>query len=454
MTDMTPTDWSSSEPYGALPTKADSAGREFRIGGLIALAFFGGLLGFAALTPLDAGAFAPGIVAVSGNRQAVQHAEGGIVTALNVVDGQSVTKGQALLEISASDIVAGERSLTGQVIALLAERARLTAEQTGRGSVPEPPGFADLKPGDRAFAAEALTGQRMLFAARREAIVTQRGVLSKRIAQQAEQSSGTEYQMTSNREQQRLIGEELDGLRTLAGRGFVSTNRIRAMERAAAELDGNYGAYRADVARSGEAIGEARLQIASLDRQRMEEVATQLRQVEVQLDDLQPRLAATREQLARSVVRAPAGGRIVGLKIFTVGGVVGAGDTLMEIVPQDRNLVIEAKAAPNDADDLEVGMRTQVRFSALQERNLPILKGSVAKISADSLEDPRTGQNYFAIEVIVPPAELAKIRAIRADGGIRAGLPAEVLIPLRKRSALSYLIEPLTQTLWRAGREH
>ena len=151
---------------------------------------------------------------------------------------------------------------------------------------------------------------------------------------------------------------------------------------------------------------------------------------------------------------APAAGRVVGLSVFTVGGVVTAGETLMEIVPSDRRLVIEARASPTDADDLAVGMDTQIRFPALQERNMPILSGRIESVSADSFEDERTGVRYFKMRVEVPPEELAVIRRFRADGGLRPGLPAEVMVPMRKRSALAYLIEPLTQSLWRAGREH
>ncbi len=433
---------------------ADRPHRELRIGGAIVALFFLGLLGWAAQTPLDAGAYAQGVIAVSGNRQAVQHRDGGIVTALHVAEGQTVTKGQALLKISASELVATERGLTGEIIALLAQRARLVAEQNRLSSVGEPAEFAAFTPEDRALAAEALRGQRLLFEARRNSLQTQRGVLGQRMRQHSEQINGYAYQMQSNKEQQRLIGEELDGLRQLLPKGFVSINRVRGMERTAAELDGAYGSYRADIARSSEAIGEARMQVVALDKQMMEEVAAQMREGQIRLDELQPKLVSVREQLARSTVRAPASGRVVGLKIFTVGGVVGAGETVMEIVPQDRALVIEAKASPTDADDLRPGMETQVRFTALQERNLPILMGRISKISADSFEDERTGMRFFKIELLVPPSELAKLRQVREDGGLRAGLPVDVMIPLRKRTALSYLIEPLTQTLWMAGREN
>ncbi|NWE52707.1 HlyD family type I secretion periplasmic adaptor subunit [Brevundimonas sp. P7753] len=428
--------------------------REARLGFILSGAFFIGLLGWAAFVPLDAGAMADGIVAVSGNRQVVQHRDGGVITDLYVTEGQTVRAGQPLLRVATPELVASERAMTSEVVSLLARRARLAAERDGRGELTEPAEFANLPAADVALAQEALAGQRQLLKARRASIQTERAVLSQRVRQQSEQIGGLSHQMGSNREQSRLLGEELEGMKRLLPDGFVAVNRIRAMERNVSELDGQYGALRADTARTSEAIGETRLQMVSLDRIRLEEITTELGELQQRLDEIQPKLDAMREQVAGSIIRAPTGGKVVGLTTFTIGGVVAAGATIMEIVPQDRALVVEAKAAPTDADDLRVGMKTQVRFSALQERNLPILEGAVTRVSADSFEDERTGARYFEIEIVVPPAELDKIRQIRGDTGLRAGLPAEVLVPLRSRSALSYLLEPLTQTLWRAGREH
>jgi HlyD family type I secretion membrane fusion protein len=428
--------------------------REARLGFILSGAFFVGLLGWAAFVPLDAGAMADGIVAVSGNRQVVQHRDGGVITDLYVTEGQTVRAGQPLLRVATPELVASERAMTSEVVSLLARRARLAAERDGRGELTEPAEFANLPAADVALAQEALAGQWQLLKARRASIQTERAVLSQRVRQQSEQIGGLSHQMGSNREQSRLLGEELEGMKRLLPDGFVAVNRIRAMERNVSELDGQYGALRADSARTSEAIGETRLQMVSLDRIRLEEITTELGELQQRLDEIQPKLDAIREQVAGSIIRAPTGGKVVGLTTFTIGGVVAAGATIMEIVPQDRALVVEAKAAPTDADDLRVGMKTQVRFSALQERNLPILEGAVTRVSADSFEDERTGARYFEIEIVVPPAELDKIRQIRGDTGLRAGLPAEVLVPLRSRSALSYLLEPLTQTLWRAGREH
>jgi HlyD family type I secretion membrane fusion protein len=437
------------------PILSDDPRRELRIGAIIAGAFFIGFLGWAAITPLDAGAYASGVIAVSGNRQAVQHRDGGVVSAIHVQEGQTVAKGQVLVEISAGEMRAAERATAGEVYSLLAQRARLTAERTRAGAIATPVEFASLTGEDLALAQDALALQRLQFNARRQSLDAQRGVLGQRVSQLAEQSTGYERQLESNAEQKRLIGEELEGLRKLAAQGYAPMTKVRALERSEAALTGEEGAFRAQIARSGEAIGETRMQLMTLDRRMMEEVTGQLRDVQVRLDELQPKLVALREQLDRAVVRAPEGGKVVGLSVFTVGGVVSPGATLMEIVPQDRALVIQANVAPGDADDLRIGQTTQVRFTSLHERDLPILKGKLTKLSADSFQDEQSGQRFFRAEVAVPPSEMERIRKVRGPRtGLQAGLPVEVLVPLRKRTALDYLVEPLFQTFWRSGREH
>jgi len=432
----------------------DSLRRELRIGGIVAAAFFVIFLGWAAFAPLDAGAYAPGKIVVSGNRQAVQHRDGGVISALHVQEGDEVGRGEVLVEISAGELRATERGLTGQVLALLAQRSRLIAERDGLRSVPAPPEFQALTGEDVALASEALDLQRQQFAARGGSRDNQIGVLSQRIQQLDQQIVGLDRQIASNREQRRLIGEELAGMQSLADRGFAPLNRVRALERQAAALDGEEGALRASVARAQEGIGETRMQMLSVGSETNEEVADLLRQVQVQLDELRPRMTAAREQLARAQVRSPASGRVVGLSVFTVGGVVQPGQMLMEVVPEEAALIISAEVSPTDADDLRVGQDTEVRFSAFRERDLPILHGTVTDISADSFTEEMTGRSFFRITVEVPPSELAKIVQVRGDDtGLIPGLPVEVVVPLRKRTALQYFFEPLTQSLWRSFRE-
>ncbi|HEY0600450.1 HlyD family type I secretion periplasmic adaptor subunit [Brevundimonas sp.] len=430
---------------------SDTPRRELIVGGVIILLFFGLFLGWAAFAPLDAGAYAQGQVAVSGNRQAVQHREGGVVSALHVKEGDTVRRGQILLTLSSGELRATERGVAGQVFALLAQRARLVAERDGLRGIPVPPEFADLPPEDAVLAQESLRIQQLQFGARRVGRSTETGVLSQRIAQLNEQIQGYERQIAANIEQQRLIQEELAGMRSLAEKGYAPLTRVRALERTAAQLDGELGSLRAQIARSREAVGETRLQMSGVSSEMNEDVADQLRQIDVQLNELRPRMNELRSQIARSEVRAPASGQVVGLTIFTQGGVIQPGQTLMEIVPNDASQIIVAQISPNDVDNLRTGQTTEVRFPGLRERNPPTIHGRVTRISADSFTVEETGASYFRAEIVVPAGELSKLG--RSANTLRPGAPVEVIILLRKRTALSYLLEPLTNNLWRSGSE-
>lgn len=427
----------------------DAPHREMMIGSIVIVAFFVLFLGWAAFAPLDAGALAQGQVSVSGNRQAVQHREGGVISALHVAEGDTVRRGQVLIEVSGGELQAGERGVAGQVFALEAQRARLIAERDHLGSVPTPAAFANLSPEDAALANESLRIQRQQFAARRSGRATESGVISQRVAQLNEQISGLQRQLDANNQQRRLIQEELTGMQSLADQGYAPLTRVRALERTAAQLDGESGSLRAQIARSREAIGEARLQMSNVGTRMNEDVAEQLRQIDVQLNELRPRLVELRAQIARNQIRSPADGQVVGLTTFTQGGVIQPGQTLMEIVPRDASQVIVARISPNDVDNLRVGQDTEVRFPGLRESSPPILHGDVTRISADSFTDEATGQPYFRAEIVVPPSEMEKLGDSART--IRPGAPVEVVVLLRKRTALGYLIEPLTTNLWRSG---
>ena len=429
----------------------DAPRTELRIGLAVIVAFFVLFLGWAAFFPLDAGAYATGQVAVSGNRQAVQHRDGGVVSALRVAEGDTVKAGQILMEVAGGELQATERGLAGQVLALLAQRSRLIAERDGLGSVPTPPEFATLPPEDVPLAEEALSLQRRQFGARSSGRSTERGVLAQRVSQLEQQQAGFQRQLTANAEQRRLIEDELADVRRLADQGYAPLSRVRALERQAAQLDGEDGSLRSQIARVGEQIGETRLQMASVGTSLNEDVADQLKNVEVQLNELQPRLASVRAQIARNQVRAPVGGQVVGLTIFTPGGVIQAGQTLMEIVPEDASPVIVAEVDPTFIDNLEVGQFTQVMFPGLREGNPPRLAGRVTRISADVLTDQQSGRRWFRTEIVVPESEVAKLG--RAATAVRPGAPVEVVVLTRKRTALQYLFEPLMRGLWRSGSE-
>ena len=442
---------STGAGIGPVEPQTASPRRELILGGIIIGLFFGLFLGWAALAPLDSGAYAAGEVAVTGNRQAVQHREGGTVTALHVAEGDKVTEGQVLVELSTGELVAAERGMAGQVYALMAQRARLIAERDKLAQIPTPPEFTALAPQDKALADEAMRLQRLQYGARSASRSTEVGVLRQRIGQLQERIQGFERQIASNVEQSRLIGEELEGLRSLAAQGYAPQNRVRALERNAAAIDGELGSLRAQVAGTHQQIGETRLQMLSINTGMNEDVSDQLRAIEVQLNEVQPRLVSMRDQIQRSLIRSPATGSVVGLDVFTRGGVIQPGQVLMEVVPAEASQVIVARLNPADIDNVRVGLETEVKFPGLRERDPPIIHGRVTQLSADTFTDETNGTRHYRAEILVPPAEMARLGPSARE--IRPGFPVEVVVLLRKRTALSYLTEPLTRNLWRSGTE-
>ena len=437
------------------PTEAQDDGRrEIMTGKIIAASFFVVFVGWAAIARLDQAAMGQGEVTVEGHRQSVQHKEGGIIAALNVKEGQKVQEGQVLISLAGTDAQAQEAALAAQVYGLKAEQARLRAEQFGAAKVTWPAEFATLKGDDLTAAQNAQKVQQTQFETRAAALVAQKRVLAQKAAELKEEVGGYQRQIEASDEQRKLIGEELKGLKQLQADGYAPMSRVRALERNQAEIGGQRGQYAAGVAQAQQQVGETRLQALQLDKQHADDVATRLRDVEFQLNDAEPKLRAAQDALAREQVRATASGTVVGLSVFTVGGVIAPGQKLMDIVPNNAGLVIEARLNPQDADDLQVGKEVEVKFPSLHDRSLPVLKGSLTKLSADSFADEKTGQRYFTAEATVPEATLERLKL--AENGqfrLRPGLPAQVLIPLRKRTALQYLTEPLTEAIWRSFHE-
>lgn len=403
----------------------DDAGRkEIRAGIITLLVFFVGFGGWAAFAPLDAAVVAPGVVVVSGNRQTVQHRDGGIVSALNVQEGDRVTRNQVLIELGAPEVVAQERALLSQVVDLQMQRARLTAERTGSRGLARPPEWAAFSPEDREVAEAAYQRHQ------REVRGGGRGSWSPFDARIA----GYQGEISAINRQEALMQEELSGMRELAAEQLVPLTRVRALERGLAELQGRRS--------------ELTAMIASTQQERHQD----LRTVDARLAELAPQLAGARERLELTRLRAPADGTVVGLQVHTVGGVISPGQRVLDIVPEGQDLIIEAQVRPEDADDLAAGQRTEVRITAFGGRNLPIVYGEIRQVSADRFTDERDGRAYFVTQIGVPREELSRLTE-SAGRGLRAGLPAQVIVPTRKRTALQYLFEPLNQTLWRSLRE-
>lgn len=432
---------------------AHSPRLEIWLGSVIAGLFFVVFLGWAALAPLDAAAIAEGVVSVAGNRQAVQPRNGGVVTELNVDEGQTVKRDQVLLKIGTPDTDAMERSLAGEVISLLAQRARLKAESAGQVSFDAPPEFAALIGRDKALADVAMAEQRHYAIVRAQSNSAATSVLQKRLEQYRVQNDGLARQIGFNRKQQDLVGAELDGLKKLAVDGYVSTNRVRSTERVAAQLDGETSRNETEISRNISAMAEINSQILSARQKVLETISDEMASTEARLVDRLPKWSAAKEIVVQSSIKAPASGRVVGLKIFTVGGVVSAGEHLMDIVPQDRGIVIDAMLRPSDAAEVHIGMPAQIRLSVFHDRKAPVLQAIVSDVSADSFVDEKSRVRFFNIEVRIPEAELLKISEAKGQFDLRPGLNVEVIVPLRKRTALTYLTEPIGHAFTSVGRE-
>lgn len=432
---------------------ADNPEQEIRIGVIIAILFFVVFLGWAAFARLDAAAMAQGRLAVSGQRQTIQHREGGVVSQIMVKEGAFVRKGQVLIRLAGSDVRAQERALSSQAISMLAQRARLRAEQAGQGSITPPPEFATLTGEDRIAATDALRIQQAQLRTRAAVVSAQRGAAGQRTSQATSQGQGYGSQLQSINEQLKLIDDELEGMRSAAEKGFVSKNRVRQLERARADLIGQRGQYSATIAQSRGSASESRLQSLEALSNYQERVASELRDIETGLNDVLPKLSAARDLLDRIDIKAPVDGSVVGLTVFTPGGVIEPGQKLMDIVPNRAPLTIQAKLSLADGDDVQVGQHALVRFDTLHDRSMPPLDGKVTRVSADTLTDQATGVEYYTAEVSVPLSELEAIERIHGKAAVRAGVPVSVTIPIRKRTALQYMFEPLTASLRRSFKE-
>jgi HlyD family secretion protein len=433
---------------------ADDPDRELRIGAAVAALFFILFLWWAAFAPMDAAAYAPGQLQVSGQRQTVQHRDGGVVSAIRVHEGQKVHDGDVLIELKGDEVRAEERALASQMLNLVAQRYRLQAEQVGASLVSWPASFSEVEASGTDIAA-AIAIQDNQFSARRMLLGAQSQILAQQAAQARATAGGYGSQVRSSAEQARLIDEELKSLEPVAQKGFVSMSRIRSLERAKAELQGQGGQARAGAGEAQLSAAGERLRQLEAEKEYREKAAGELKDVVFAIDQLAPKYRAAREQVRQLEIRAPVSGAIVGLSVFTVGGVIGAGQKLMDIVPDRAPLVVSARISPDDVDDVSIGQSAELRFFGMNDRSLPLLTGKITRLSADALADDKTGKAYYSAEFEVPDSEIAKMRAVRGHNfQLRAGIPVQVTVPIRKRTALQYAFEPLLGTLHRSGGEH
>lgn len=432
----------------------DDARPEIRRGALALGAFFLIFIVGGALTPLDAAVVGSGRVTVSGNRQAVQHRDGGIVSQLAVRESQIVEAGQVLLRIDTNELTSQERVLSRQTISARMLEARLLAQMSGAAGFARPAWMAELPERDRPDAEATYQSQLTEFRSGAGSLGAQLSVVTQRIAQTESQISGLNGQILATRRQIEITREQLADIRQLYDKGLATLSRVRSLESSVAELEGRFATLWTDRERLNGQIEELTQQQGELRAGRADSNAELLRQVQTELLTLEPKLIATRAQIDRAEVRATASGRVVGLTIFTEGGVISPGQTLMEIVPDNSPRVIEAQIRPQDAENVHPGQKAQIRFNVAHARRAPQLHGTVLSVSADQFVDERTGISYFKVQAELPPQEIAKLEAVVGENAdIGPGVPADVVIPIRGRTALGYLVDPLGDALWRSFRE-
>lgn len=419
------------------------------IGAVIVLVFFGALGWWAASAPLTAGTVASGIVSPDGSRRTIQHLEGGIIRSFLVDEGELVEAGQELVALEDTQARASLELVRGQHLMVSAMLVRLTAEQAGASAIIWPRELA--RETGRPQVKQMLSAQEDMFQTRRTNIDNQRKILRQRIAQLEEEISGTTAMVASETRQLELIEEEVVGVRRMVNKGLERKPRLLNLQRSKAEIEGSRASNLAQIARSKQAIGEAEIQIMNLEAQHLDEVAEQLTQTRVELSGLDERMLAAGDVFDRVIIRSPIAGIAMNKRFSTVGGVVRPGDPIIDIVPVDEDLLIDARIAPLDIDVVSPGLEAQVHFSAFAQRNLPQIQGVVRSVSADATEDEKSGERYYKARIEVDRNHLEEMAAAaEMDLTLHPGMPAEVLIVTGENTLVGYLLEPLTDSLRRS----
>lgn len=413
-------------------------GRIRRWGWLLLLIGVGGFLLWAGFAPLDQGVPAPGTVMVSGNRKTVQPLQGGLVESILVREGAVVKAGQTLVRLDGTRARADLEIARGQYILALATEARLRAEQLGTSRQPE--FSATLKTlSNDPRAEQAMALQMQLIATRRSALSSELAAIEESIGGQRAQAQGLERSLAAKREQLRLLEEELGGQRDLVREGYLPRNRVSEQERTAAQLRALISEDIGNIARLGNSVAELKLRATTRRQQQLQEVETQLAETQREVGALRDRISSLEFELANLEVRAPADGMVVGLQVFTIGGVVQAGARLMDVVPVDETLRVDAQVATNLIDRVQIGLPVDLMFTNFNAAQTPHIPGTVKVVGADVLIDENTRQPYYPVQVEVTDEGMRLLGEHR----VLPGMQVQVFVRTGERTLLNYLVKPL-----------
>jgi HlyD family type I secretion membrane fusion protein len=416
------------------------------LGGTVIVAFLGAFSTWSALAPIESAVVAPGVVSVDTNTKTVQHLEGGIVEEILVRDGDLVEAGDVLIRLENTLPVSVLNEIQSQYFEALATEARLVAERDGATEISFPEELR-RKVADEAVR-DAIAGQQSIFASRSQLRAEQQNILDRTIAGLEAEIVGFEGQIESANQQIALIDDELRDALTLREQGLMIKPRVLELQRQKAELEGSASSYRASIGTARQNIEQARLKMAETRANEVSAGAEALRAVRALAYELEQKLAAAADVMNRTEIRSPIPGTVVGLKVHTIGGVITAGEPLLDVVPLNEKLVIQASVDQLDIDQIHVGLPATIWLWALNRRNRAALEGHIETISADRLVDPNTGNAYYLARVLLDTegADLASVT-------IQPGMSADVMIRTGERTTWSYLTTPIARGLSMSMRE-
>ena len=426
--------------HDVTPLEVNTDSRRYaRMGWIVVVVGFCGFMLWALLAPLDKGVPLSGTVAAEANRQAVQHQTGGTVQQILVKDGDVVKQGQVLVRMNPIMAQSGFNMTEGQYLSARASEARLMAEQDGRKTIKFPEELLSRKGEPRV--AELMSLQEGLLLSRQMSLQNELGGVDESIAGLKLQVRGLQESQEAKKDQVAIIKEQLVGMRDLAKDGYVARNRLLDLERTYAQLNGMISEDIGNIGRSQRQVMELTLRRAQRLQDYQKEVRTQLSEVQRDAEGQFARLQAQQFELGNVEVKAPVDGIVVGLAVFTNGGVVPPGFKMMDLVPSDGQLVVEGQLAVNLVDKVYPGLPVELIFSAFNANKTPHIEGEVVQVSADRSVEERTGMPYYKMRVRVTPEGAKKIAAHKLN--IIPGMPAELFVKTGERTMMNYLLKPL-----------
>lgn len=436
------------EEYNRFQTKPRGSGiTAFVVLGLmVVVCFFGGAAYWATISKLDGAVVAPASFVVEGNRKTVEHLDGGIVRSIAVKNGDLVEAGQTLLELDSTDLGVDLDVIKGQLKDLMVRRARLTAQLNGNDSFDASDVVGSLTvPMAQSEWTVAFTTQKLLFDVERRSRRAEKALMDQQVSNLQDQVQGLQAQRASNARQLEITRQELANLQKLLDKGLVAAPRVNGLRVEVERLNGVDASLGTQETQARNQINELRLAAIGTQTLRDESASNELAQIEASLATLAPQFLGATERLKRVAITAPVSGRVVEMTVFTSGGVVRPGAPILDIVPMDQPLVVEARVNTTDIEKLYVGQSSRVRLSAFDQGDVPEANGRIIDISADSLEDERTGDFYYIARVRLDTEQTEQI----AELELVPGMPADLFVNTGERTALSYLAQPLSERLAR-----